>query len=212
MDEMSYTDVYDSVRVSYNCNSYYEEYRKNRTLTQQEKALMDEVCNAARKGNGTVIDIGCGDGSLYDSYLYANGCNLIGVDISELQIDAASRNLPDCSFIRDNWLYVNSQSIDCVSAIICMYAIFNFYGDDRKLAIRKMYDSLRSGGLAIINARKEMHTEIKYAEDWCGQPMWWDLPGVDTIISEFIWAGFEMDEIWDNIDNPDYVFIKFSKN
>lgn len=60
MDEMSYTDVYDSVRVSYNCNSYYEEYRKNRTLTQQEKALMDEVCDAVRKGNGTVIDIGCG--------------------------------------------------------------------------------------------------------------------------------------------------------
>lgn len=93
-----------------------------------------------------------------------------------------------------------------------MYAIFNFYGDDRKIAIRKMYDSLRSGGVAIINARKEMHIEIKYAEDWCGQPMWWDLPGVDTIISEFIWAGLEMDEIWDNIDNPDYVFIKFSKN
>lgn len=119
---------------------------------------MNEVCDAARKGNGTVIDI------------------------------------------------------DCVLAIICMYAIFNFYGDDRKLAIGKMYDSLCSSGVAVINARKEMHTEIKYAEDWCGQPMWWDLPGVDTIISEFIWAGFEMDEIWDNIDNSDYVFIKFSKN
>lgn len=100
MDEMSYTDVCDSVRVSYNYNNYYEEYRKNRTLTQQEKALMDEVCDAARKGNGTVIDIDCGDGSLYDVYLYTNGCNLIGVDISELQIDAARRNLPNCRFIR----------------------------------------------------------------------------------------------------------------
>lgn len=205
-------EQYSVIEKAYNSNTYYEEYRKDRKLTDCERTLLKQFVSELPRPGKQVLDIGCGDADLYDSYLrYRCGCDITGVDISARQIRKATDRLKNCHFIHGNFLTVCDESMfGKYDGILCMYTLFNFMEEDQLTALQLMNKCLKENGTALINVRKEVTVSMKYALKWCGEPMYWSLPGVTQTLLWCTQAGFSC-RVFTNPDNSDYVFILLRK-
>lgn len=219
--------IYKTVAESYNKNSYYEKFRKNRVLTKRERFLLDKfrtdilinngywvagLENQFFAGNAQVLSVGCGDACLFETYLTQQGnITITGVDISEEQVRRARKNLPLCDFICENFLDMNPAAHNAFDGIICMYALFNFIESDQYRALSNMWSMLRDkGGRCLINIRLEQVNGIKYDPSWCGEKMYWTLPGLVTVLDWCSDIGFKY-QVFKNPDNTDYVFVMLER-
>lgn len=99
----------------------------------------------------SVLDIGCGAGTLA-LYLAEKGNNVVGIDISEKAIKDAQK-----SAVKNELKNVQFKVVDFPTAtpegkydaIICTEVIEHLYDDE--LAIKKMSNLLRSGGILILS-------------------------------------------------------------
>ena len=169
--------------------------------------MLEKFMSLLPAKNRNVLDIGCGDGSLYDTYL-ANHCNIFGIDICEEQIRAARRNVPTGVFVTGNFL--EHTFVKKFKGIVCMYALFHFMEEHQKEAIRKMYAILCKGGVALINIRKETTVSIKYNIDWCGKPMYWSLRGIERTLYACSEVGFKY-QLFEDVSNNDYAYALLYK-
>jgi len=98
----------------------------------------------------TILDIGCGDGTLSLEVLKKTKCNkLIGIDISEEKIERTKKLKKDkLEFLVANVskLPFNNESFD---SIFCNIAFHLF--EDKKKALEEIYRVLKQKGEVIIN-------------------------------------------------------------
>lgn len=201
-----YSEIYNRVSHSYNSNKYDEKYREGRVLSPCEIIMLDKFTH----NMGTnVLSVGCGSASIFEPYLVNQGFEVSGIDLSVRQINKARIKLPMCNFWVGNFLDVN-VSKQLYDGILCMYALFNFIEDDQRTALQKMFDLLKSGGHALINIRYEISKGIKYDSSWCGDEMYWYLPGVNQVKQWCEEIGFNT-VLYPNTDNKDYVFFLLEK-
>ena len=82
--------------------------------------LLDEFTRRLPSG-ARVLDLGCGPG-VPSTRLLADRFDVIGVDISETQLDAARRNVPQASFVHGDLADVDfpPESFDGVAALYSM--------------------------------------------------------------------------------------------
>lgn len=206
-----YEVTYCVIANSYDCNSYNKTYRSCRVITDTEKMIFDMFCKELEPTLGRVLSVGCGAANLFEPYIHNAGCtNITGIDISREQVKRAKQNLPTCEFICKNFLHINNDSIGKFNGIICMYSLFNFMNEDQKAALHKMYDLLYEGGLCVLNVRTEVENAIRYTADWCGDQMYWYLPGVIKVLEWCTEIGFRC-RLYDNPENRDYKFIVLNK-
>lgn len=203
---MNNSDIYKVVKNSYETNSYYEKYRKDRVLNDMERLFLDRIACMAGKNYHRVLDICCGDGRLYDAYLGMRDVLITGVDISQKQINCAKQSLYFGKFICDNFIDMDTTQFKNIMIVMCMYGIFNFMGNDTDTLLRKVDKMLLPGGVFFFNVRKEIFPGIKYHADWCDKPMYWFLPGVDFYEDKLCSMGYEVYR-YDNPYNDDYTFI-----
>ena len=84
-------DAYNKIALDYSA-----------TRDQFKNLKYLEKLNTLLKPNSTILDIGCGAGVPIDKYFVDHGHKVIGIDISEKQIEMAKKNLPDGRFeVRD---------------------------------------------------------------------------------------------------------------
>lgn len=205
------SDIYNKVAASYDSNGYPEKYHKGRDVTWQEELLLNKVIrNTPCTNFKTALDICCGDGSLYTKYLSTHGCIVTGVDISKTMIKHASLRIPTANFLCCNFLDDRVPIGNSYDIITCIYGLFHFFGDDYKRAIQRIYRLLKSGGVALINVRKEEYDGIKEAIDWFGKPMWWYLPGIAHTLHICTEIGF-LCQVYECVDNHDYVYVILHK-
>ena len=71
-----------------------------------------------------MLDIGCGPGIPVDRYLIDNGDKVIGLDISESQIELAKKNVPEATYeVKDiSTLTMREYSVD---AVVSFYVVFH---------------------------------------------------------------------------------------
>lgn len=201
-------EVYEVIRKAYNANTYNTKYRDNRKLTDTEEGLLSDMI---REMPGTrLLDVGCGNGELYDRYFVDKGCDVTGIDISEYQIDCAWKNIPTENFIEGNFVDMKLSEIPCVDGVICMYALFHFMGEDQKIAIQRMYNVLQYKGICLLKVRTEFVPGIKYSGSWCNYPMYWSLPGILQILYWCTEVGFSC-KVYEDPDNADYAFLWLEK-
>ncbi|MCL5011094.1 MAG: class I SAM-dependent methyltransferase [Patescibacteria group bacterium] len=146
------------------------------------------------KENSTVLDIGCGAGVPVDKYLIEKGCKVIGIDISDKQIDLARKNLPQGNFeVRDmSNLKDNEYQVD---AVVSFYAIFHVPKETHQKIFNKINSFLCQGGLILVTMGA---SEWEGEENFHGTQMYWSHYGPEKnreIIQE---AGFEI--IFEEID------------
>ncbi len=197
-----HNQIYEKVAQSYDENTYDMTYRAYRSLSPCEVTILHKFADDIK---GEVLSVGCGSALVYEPWFAQNGFKLTGIDLSSRQIKHARENLPEHRFVKCNFLRAYHTIGDNYAGIICMYALFNFIGDDQFQALKKMYELLQPGGRCLINIRREICQGIKYEPNWCGREMYWSLPGVEQILFWCSQLGFYV-KLYEDTDNKDYVF------
>jgi cyclopropane fatty-acyl-phospholipid synthase-like methyltransferase len=109
----------ETVRATYNrLGSVYDEWAQSVRKEERQKYLA-KICQRFVDGS-KILDIGCGNGLLNTAHL-VNHFNVIGIDVSERQIDEAKLNLPDAEFVCANVLEheFEQASLDGIVSFYC---------------------------------------------------------------------------------------------
>lgn len=70
--------------------------------------------------NSTILEVGCGVGSLTDELLQQGFSNVIGIDTSAEMLQVAEDNAPNATFYQENGVDAASNFSDIDVAIVCM--------------------------------------------------------------------------------------------
>ncbi len=121
--------------------------------------------------DGQILDAGCGNGS-YSRYL-SEKFNVIGVDISEKQIELAKQNAPKAEFICRDMTNLDFPD-EFFDGILSYYAIIHVPRDEQYDSLKNFYRMLKIHGVSLLTFHSNDDPE-SYAEDFfgCEIPMYW---------------------------------------
>lgn len=100
-----------------------------------------------------LLDLGCGPG-LYAERLFKKGYKITGIDFSKRSInyatEKASERNQDINYIYKNYLEINyNNEFDLVILIYCDFVVLS--DDHREILLKKIYDSMKTGGKFIFD-------------------------------------------------------------
>lgn len=192
----------DLVKQGY--NKAAENYSQQRDQFQNNKYL--EKLIELLKPGATVLDIGCGAGVPIDRVLTDKGFRVIGIDISEKQIELAKRNTPKASFeVRDmSELKEGEYQVD---AVISFYAIFHTPRETHQKLFDKINSFLPQGGLILITMGAGEYEGVE--DNFHGVEMFWSHYGAEKNTEIVENAGFKilLDEIDTGGDEKHQIII-----
>jgi SAM-dependent methyltransferase len=135
-----------------------------------------------------VLDLGCGSGLPVARHLTGAGCQVTGVDISEVQISRARELVPAGEFLQADIGAVafGPESFD---AVVSFFALIHLPLEDQPRLLSRIADWLRPGGLLVATTGYWAWTG--YEENWldAGAPMWWSHADAATYRSWIAQAG-----------------------
>ena len=174
------------VKAGYNkaAKNYSTEFR-DQFKSEKHLARLVEVL----KPQSQILDVGCGAGKPIDSYLVEKGMNVMGIDISEAQIELAKSYVPKASYeVRDMSELTNGEYQ--VDAVVSFYAIFHTPKENHSELLKRFKSFLKSGGYLLITMG---------ANDWegkednfCGSEMYWSHYGAEKNKELIEESGFEI--------------------
>jgi SAM-dependent methyltransferase len=140
-----------------------------------------------------VLDLGCGCGVPVSRELTARGHEVVGVDLSDRQVERARRLVPQARFICADATGISFGDA-AFDAIVCLYMLIHVPLDRQERLLRRMRVWLRPGGvlLATVGATAWHGHE----DDWLGSgaPMWWSHADAATYRRWLEAAGFTLEE------------------
>jgi SAM-dependent methyltransferase len=169
---------YDAVSVRYDSWSGGE---------SKYSAWLDEL-GSRLPAAASVLDLGCGSGLPVARDLTAAGCQVTGVDISEVQIRRARELVPAAEFLRADIASVAFEP-ETFDAVVSFFALIHLPLDDQLLLLSRIAGWLRPGGLLVATTGYWAWTG--YEENWLdgGARMWWSQADVATYRSWMAQAG-----------------------
>jgi 2-polyprenyl-3-methyl-5-hydroxy-6-metoxy-1,4-benzoquinol methylase len=191
-DEQQRAALRDLVRRGYDAIS--EQYRSDDGLsnpgstetTSPYGAWVAELAELVPPG-GRVLDLGCGAGVPMSRDLVDRGFDVMGVDISEVQVARARSLVPGGTFAAADMATWDAEP-GSFDAVVSLYALIHVPLEDQRALIPRIRRWLRPGGhfLAIIGVG-----EWTGVEDYFGTEMFWDHADRDAYLAWFADAGFE---------------------
>lgn len=174
---------YDAISAAYrddegHPNSATEE------RTDQYKAWIDELALVVKPG-GRVLDLGCGAGVPATRGLVEKGFEVVGLDISSVQIERARRLVSGAQFVEADMATWDAEPAS-LDAVVCFYALIHVPLQDQRDLLPRIRQWLRPKGvlLAIVGHRR--WTGI---EGYFGAPMYWDHADAATYLEWLREAG-----------------------
>ena len=181
------------VRKGYNevAEILEEIFGVERTDNEQVEFLKD-FSSRIRK-NGRILDAGCGNGAY--SRILSNEFEVIGVDISEKQIELAEKNAPKAQFLCEDMtkLTFPDQHFD---GILSYYAVIHVPREEQYELLRNFYRLLKSNGIILITLQ-HMDDPESYNENYfeTGAKMFWsgfdketNLKMIEKIGYKILWS------------------------
>ncbi|OGE18583.1 hypothetical protein A3J19_01305 [Candidatus Daviesbacteria bacterium RIFCSPLOWO2_02_FULL_41_8] len=173
------------VREGY--NKAAESYSSSRDQFSNTKYL-EKLANLLQPG-ATVLDLGCGSGVPIDKFLIDKGFEVIGIDISEIQIELAKQNIPNTEFFVKDMSELKNGEFS-VDAAVSFYAIFHTPREEHQELFKKINSFLPEGGLILVTMGSgEWEGE---EDDFHGAKMWWSHYGAEKNKEIIEKAGFEI--------------------
>jgi SAM-dependent methyltransferase len=127
----------------------------------------------------SVLDLGCGCGVPVSRTLADLGHDVVGVDISAVQVERARRLVPDARFIQADAASVSFPP-GSFDAIVCLYMLIHLPHGEQEALIRNLGTWLKPGGVLLATVGAAAWTGEE--EDWLGggERMWWSHPEAGT--------------------------------
>ncbi len=128
-------------------NKIADKYLAGRHRFKNDKYL--ERLAALVSPDSTILDIGCGAGVPIDSFLISKGYKVIGIDISEKQIELAKKLVPKGYFEVKDMLNLKDREYQ-VDAVVSFYAIFHTPREFHGNILKKINSFLKKDGYILI--------------------------------------------------------------
>jgi ubiquinone/menaquinone biosynthesis C-methylase UbiE len=136
-----------------------------------------ELARLLRPG-ATVLDLGCGAGVPATKLLTERNLDVLGLDISAVQIAQARKLVPAATFVQADmvtWEH-DPASFD---AVVSFYALIHVPIQDQRDLLPKIRRWLRPAGYLLAIVGSERWSGI---EDYLGTPMFWDHADRETYL------------------------------
>jgi SAM-dependent methyltransferase len=124
----------------------YKEYQ------EMGKSKFDILKNTGLKPNSTVLDIGCGTGSLIENLknFLLNPTNYVGIDIANESIIYCKKNFPDSVFYKTNIGEI--PEINRKFDFVALFSVFpHMYPDEIKNQLLRIKSFLKNNGCIIAS-------------------------------------------------------------
>lgn len=168
-------------------NKLAENYLAGRDVFKNDKYL--EKLNFLLSSHSTILDIGCGAGIPVDKFFLSHGHKVIGLDISEKQIELAKKNLPNGEFKVEDMSELKEKEY-LVDAVVSFYAIFHTPREAHSDILKKIHSFLKNNGLLLITMGS---SEWEGKEtDFYGGEMYWSHYGSEANAKLVEDAGFKI--------------------
>lgn len=149
-----------TVKEFYNktATAWSDENLKDRENKEILQKFMDCFINGGT-ANPTILDLGCGTG--YDSKLLSEyGARVVGVDISEKQIEIAKQNLQKGKFFVGD-ITDKLDNLGMFEGVLCLATIMHVDIEKMKTTFENIANVLKEGGLLLISAYDGVGKNIK---------------------------------------------------
>ena len=181
-------DNKDKVETGY--DRIAEEYLKTKRPDDPVSlGFLEEAARGLPDG-ASALDLGCGAGVPVTQWL-ARRFEVIGVDVSERQLELARQNVPAARLIKADMAGVDfpNGSFDIV---VAFYSVIHVPRAEQPALVDRIYRWLRPGGRFLAPwAVGAWEGEEENWEGW-GSPMWWSHYDADQNLAMLRDAGFEI--------------------
>jgi SAM-dependent methyltransferase len=178
-------DGYDMVSRAYRSDDFvYAGSEYERFLTWITKSLAAPA---------RVLDLGCGCGVPVCQIL-ARQHDVVGVDLSPVQIARARHLVPKAQFLQADMMSV-AFSDGRFDAVIAFYAIIHVPLEEQRDLLASVSRWLRPGGLFLVSVGRRTWTGTE--DDWMnvqGATMYWSHTAVETYRQWFEAAGLQVEQ------------------
>jgi len=178
------------VERSYNqiAEEYLRKFRlgsdANKNTTKYLKLLIKLLPRDSK-----VLDLGCGAG-IPATKILTQYYKVVGIDISEKQIQLARKNIPGAKFIKADMLEIDFPD-NFFDAVVSLYAIIHIPRQHHRELFKKIWRMLKPGGYFLATMGATDLKEVK-EEDWLGAPMYWSHFGKKENIAMLKGVGFRV--------------------
>lgn len=183
------------VRRGYDAVSYAYRGDEENEHSQVYHAWLDELLPAVPRGSA-VLDLGCGNGVPVTRRL-ALGYAVTGVDLSEVQIERARKNvLPGPGLPAPILLAADMTALSfpagSFAAVVAFYSIIHVPLEEQPALLDHIHDWLQPGGLFMATLGHQPWTGTE--DNWldAGAPMYWSHTGADVYKSWLETHGFTL--------------------
>lgn len=132
-----------------------------------------------------VLDLGCGAGVPASRLLVERRFDVLGLDISEVQIERARRLVPTATFVRADLVTWEADPAS-FDAVVSLYTLIHLPLEDQRNLLPRLRRWLRPDGLFLSIFGRERWSAV---EEYQGVPMFWDQADLTTYLDWLTDAG-----------------------
>ena len=165
-----------------------EAYLRARRHDQHDLPFVDLLADQIQPG-GRVLDVGCGAGLPIAAHLVSRGLGVIGIDISEVQVALARRNVPEAEFSVRDMTDLEEGDFE-VDAVVAFYSVFHTPREGHARLLKVLRSFVPAGGRILCTFGS---TEWEGEELFFGTPMRWSHYGPETSLRLVAEAGWDIE-------------------
>jgi ubiquinone/menaquinone biosynthesis C-methylase UbiE len=168
-------DKKEIVRIGYNnvAQKLVDTFGIDKTGKDQREFLSEFISKLATRDR--ILDAGCGYGAY--SKILSENFEVIGVDISEKQIELAKQNAQKAKFFSQDMTNLTFPD-EFFGGILSYYAIIHIPREEHDVLLRNFYRMLKKGGIVLLTFQSTDVLE-SYNENFFGTK------------TKMFWSGFD---------------------
>lgn len=177
------------VKDGYNAISYIYRDDFEGPECQDYHEWLDEFIPMLRT-QSKILDIGCGCGIPVAKRL-SGAFELIGVDISPVQIRRARKNVPQGYFIKADISKIDFE-INYFHAVLALFSLFHLPTEEQHVVLQKTYKWLEPNGFFLVTFGEKEWTG--YRKNWLNveNTMYWSYASEETCLTWMKDIGFKI--------------------
>ncbi|MEV5877300.1 methyltransferase domain-containing protein [Streptomyces sp. NPDC052101] len=141
-------------------------------FTGRKQAQIDAVEELSRRlsPGSRVLDVGCATGRPTAEQLCAGGLDVTGIDVSEVMLAHARRQVPRARFILAD-LFSDTAGLGVYDAVVCLFCLINLPEPRFVEGLRRLSALTVPGGTIIVAVPESQGTEEVQFLDLTYRPM-----------------------------------------